>query len=96
MLYAIQATETIESKITNVLAVYPGISLSMMHYALNMRSSEWRPTFEKMLRKGQIIKVVIEFADSVMRPCHKLFNKEDVDTYEKIIIGYHGFTIANK
>lgn len=90
------SVDTIESKITNVLAIYPGISLSMMHYVLNMRSSEWRPTFEKMLRKGQIIKVVIEFAETSMRPCHKLFNSEDVDTYEKIITGYHGFTIANK
>lgn len=51
--------DVVEQKILNMLNIYPGVSLSMLHYLMNAPANVWRPALEKMLRAGLIVKVAV-------------------------------------
>ena len=52
--------QEVEDKIIEVLILYPGISVSMLHYVIGKKAQEWRPIFEKLLQKGVVQKVVVK------------------------------------
>lgn len=94
----------IEDKILSTLNVYPGISLSMLHYAMNAPASVWRPVFERLLRGGQIVKITVRqsvhtcdtvWGKSDRKLYSKYFRQGDVRQYETYITQMHALTVIS-
>ena len=94
----------IEDRILSVLNVYPGISLSMLHYAMNAPANVWRPVFERLLRGGQIVKITVRqnvctcdkvWGKSGRKLYSKYFRQEDVRQYETYITQIHALAVIS-
>lgn len=69
------------NKIIEVLTLYPGISVSMLHYGIGKKAHEWRPIFEKLLQKGAIQKVVVKNGGARMSSKYFYAHDECLDFY---------------
>ena len=95
--------DAVEQKILCMLNIYPGVSLSMLHYVMNAPANVWRPMFEKMLRSGQIVKVAVRQRERMngrawggheRKLYSKYFRQCDVRQYESHMEQIHELNIA--
>ena len=85
-----QTQNKTNKKLLKMLNIFPGVNLSMMHFA--MGSKKWRVALEEMLRGGQIIKVAVVAPDS-NRIYTKFYRAEDVALYERVAANQHNLTV---
>lgn len=95
--------DVVEQKILSMLNIYPGVSLSMLHYLMNAPANVWRPALEKMLRGGQVVKIAARQRSRVSERTwgghgRKLYSKYfracDVCQYESLMEQTHELNIA--
>lgn len=86
----------VEEKILEMLNIYPGIRMSMMHNAVQVPTRVWRPVFERLLGAGRVIKVVCVDGDGKGKMYTKFFRAEDALIYEKTCLEQHNLTTISR
>ena len=86
----------IEEKILEMLNIYPGIRMSMMHNVVQAPTRVWRPVFERLLGAGRVIKVVCVAEDGKGKMYAKFFRAEDAPVYEKTCLEQHNLTTISR